>query len=197
MSCDVSKHPTKDARDDCGVSGPPLRNIPAMLSKRDIVKMVAEKCFHHASDLSRYGLARAIRGRSFHLFEPRLVLGDSIVIDHLFGTIWQLSGSHERITWVAAHEHARELRKTKFAGSSLWRLPTIEELASLIEFDKQEQGLHINVLFASEQRTCWSADRDPSVGAAWGVHFDNGTVTRGYPEHLGYARLVCSGTGVI
>jgi hypothetical protein len=166
-----------------------------MLSRQDVVDMIEKKGLHHASDLSPYGLARVVRGYSTHSFEPRLVLGDRIIIDHLFGITWQFSGSHERITWVAARKYAREMRLTKFAELAHWRLPTIEELASLIEFERQEQGLYIDARFAPEQRTCWSADSDPWAGAAWGVHFDNGTVTRGYPEHLGYARLVCSGIG--
>lgn len=166
-----------------------------MLSKRDVVEMIEERRFHHSSDLSQYGLASAVRGHSVHLFESQLVLGERIIIDRRFGIAWQLSGSPERITWHSALKYAQEMRQARFAGSSHWRLPSIEELASLIEFDKQAHGLYIDVQFGPEQRSCWSADCDPKVGAAWGVHFDNGTVTRGYPSHLGYARLVCSGIG--
>lgn len=154
--------------------------------------MIEERRFHHASDLSQYELASAVRGDSDHLFEQQLVLGQIIIIDYRFGIAWQHAGSPERVTWHSALKYAQEMSNARFSGFPHWRLPSIEELASLIEFDKQEHGLHIDVKFSPEQRSCWSADCDLQVGAAWGVHFDNGTVTRGYPEHLGYARLVCS-----
>jgi uncharacterized protein DUF1566 len=173
-----------------------LRSTSSALSKRDVSEMIKKRHLNHASDLSRYGLASAVRGHAVHSFETRMVLGDRVIIDHRYRITWQLSGSPGRVTWLSAREYARGMRRVQFAGLSRWRLPSIEELASLIEFDKQDHGLYIDVRFDPEQRSCWSADRDRSTDAVWGVHFDNGTVTRGYSEHLGYARLVCSGNNL-
>ncbi len=84
--------------------------------------------------------------------------GDA-VIDHATGLMWQKSGSEEYLTYEDALKYIITLDKERFAGYGDWRLPTIPELMSLIEPDKQTNDLYLNPIFDEKQWWCWSSDR--------------------------------------
>jgi hypothetical protein len=109
--------------------------------------------------------------------------GDGTITDEATGLMWQKSGSSRTRTWVRAQTYVRGLNKDVFAGYSDWRLPTIEELASLVEREKIN-GIHIDPLFDNRMKTCWSSDKgDPFGGHTrnppqiWIVNFATGRIT--------------------
>ena len=100
--------------------------------------------------------------------------GDGTVTDRTTGLIWEKMGSQRYITYEKAKEYVYELKKQKFAGHANWRLPTMDELWSLIEKEKQSSGFFIDSIFktpSSEWYWCWSSDKTSSE-ANWVVHFD-------------------------
>ena len=106
---------------------------------------------------------------------------DEIVMDHATGLMWQKSGSDTYMPYQEAQVYIKQLNKQKFAGYNDWRLPTIPELMSLLEPDKQSNDLYLNPIFDSTQTWCWSADRLPegeqgSSESAWIVDFNYGIV---------------------
>ncbi|MCP4374993.1 MAG: DUF1566 domain-containing protein, partial [bacterium] len=56
-----------------------------------------------------------------------------VIVDQATGLMWQQSGSEEELTYQQAKEYVQELNDREFAGHADWRLPTVEELLSLVE----------------------------------------------------------------
>jgi hypothetical protein len=104
---------------------------------------------------------------------------DGTVTDRATGLMWQKNGSPSRLNNRKAKEYINKLKKQRFAGYSDWRMPTIEELASLLA-RKSNKGVHIAPEFETHQFSCWSADKcrpltDYFVGY-WIVNFKQGQI---------------------
>ncbi len=113
---------------------------------------------------------------------------DGTVTDRATGLTWQKSGSSDWLTYKKAKEYVDNLNRDGFAGYTDWRLPTIEELCSLLEPEKKNDNLYIDPIFDKDQWWCWSSDRRVS-GGAWYVSFNFGGVLW-YVSDSGYVRAV-------
>jgi len=122
-----------------------------------------------------------------HNYEKKSIKGGNVVIDHATGLMWLQSGSKEYMQWNAANGWVRKLNTLKYAGYSDWRLPTIEEAASLLEPGKTN-ALHIDPIFDKEQWGIWSGDKHGSN--TWSVYFSLGNVRWRYKNR--YVRPVRS-----
>ena len=100
--------------------------------------------------------------------------GDGTVLDRRTGLMWQKSGSDDYMPYENAERYVQQLNQRRFAGYNDWRLPTIEELSSLMENKKMNRGLYIERVFDNKQRWCWSGDQKRSSGSRWVVDFSNG-----------------------
>ena len=105
--------------------------------------------------------------------------GDGTVTDQTTGLMWQKDGSLKGMTWADSKEYANKLNNDRFSGRSDWRLPTIEELASLLKSKKANGNLHIDPIFSEKQMFCWSADTfGPEM--AWYASFKAGMIRHIY-----------------
>ncbi len=118
--------------------------------------------------------------------------GNGTITDSVTGLVWEKSGSPYSMPFSESQDYIDGLNKKKFAGYDDWRLPTLEELASLLE-NKKVDGLYIDPLFDRKQKWCWTADTRAS-GGAWNVYFRYGYVDRRYLEYNRYVRGVRSRT---
>jgi hypothetical protein len=89
--------------------------------------------------------------------------GDGTITDSATGLMWEKGGSSSAVRYWSAKRYVSRLNKKKFLGYQDWRIPTTEELASLLERDRNKKGLHISSLFDSEQKVCWTSDTGPIV----------------------------------
>lgn len=99
--------------------------------------------------------------------------GDGSLTDLVTGLMWQKDGSGYTMEGIDAQSYIDNLNSRKFLGYHDWRLPTIEELVSIIEPEKSSKGLYINPMFSSEQDYCWSSDNLNS-NVIWSVYFKDG-----------------------
>jgi hypothetical protein len=89
--------------------------------------------------------------------------GDGTVTDGETNLVWQKDTAPERITWPEAQEYVEQLNAESFAGHNDWRLPTNEELLTLMLSRENKKRLFLDPIFGS-QRCFWSADtRDHHV----------------------------------
>ncbi len=109
-----------------------------------------------------------------HSYGLKLINGDQVVIDHATGLMWHQPGSEVNMELEEAEKWVRELNARGHAGYSDWRLPTVEEAASLLEPGKSN-GFYIDPVFSNMQEWIWTGDEYSSEGA-WGVYFGSGLV---------------------
>jgi len=109
-----------------------------------------------------------------HSYGLKLVNDDNVVIDHATGLMWHQPGSDEKMEWEEAKKWVRELNVRGHFGYNDWRLPTLEEAASLLE-PGETNGLYIDPVFSNYHEWIWTGDEYRSQGA-WGVHYGSGIV---------------------
>ncbi|WP_108945699.1 Lcl domain-containing protein [Shewanella halifaxensis] len=82
------------------------------------------------------------------------------------------SGTAQSMNWASALEHAQT---SGLAGYSDWRLPNIKELYSLVDFNRVEPSINLNVFPATTVEYTWSSS--PMIDFAqdaWFVNFKAG-----------------------
>ena len=117
---------------------------------------------------------------AFGSFENGLIDNhDGTVTDGATGLMWQKSGSLNFLNNMRAKEYIKQLNRKRFADYSGWRMPTVEELASLLKKGRIK-GIHLAPVFDNKQIRCWTIDEcDPSYAqysGAWIVDFKEGTI---------------------
>jgi serine/threonine-protein kinase len=115
---------------------------------------------------------------------------DHIVTDRSTGLTWQRAGSAYPITWTQARAYISHLNETGFHGRGSWRLPTVEELLSLLTQTPHGTDFCIEPVFDQTRKWIWSADRC-SYTSAWYANAEMGFVGRQDMSALFYARGVC------
>lgn len=93
------------------------------------------------------------------------------VSDLATGLMWQKLGSGESMNYESAKAYISDLNDQTFANYSNWRLPTIEELMSLLEPSKNSNRFYIDPVFYLGNSYFWSSDTCPSSIFAWYVNF--------------------------
>ena len=116
---------------------------------------------------------------------------DGTVTDLTTGLMWQQETPTNEMYWEDAIEYCENL---ELAGHKDWRLPTIEELISLIAFDRHNPA--IDTLFFPSTATHhlqWSSTKCAEyTEAAWLVGFYNGKVDSSHESFDYYVRAVRS-----
>lgn len=124
--------------------------------------------------------------------------GNGTLIDTHTGLMWKkclegqdgerCGGQAVRMEWDSAANLAQLTGSDKFAGYTGWRLPTLDELNSIVEQRCSEPAVNLDVFPRMPAVGVWSMNQVDSF--AWSMDFDKG---RAY-EHLKgagkYIRLV-------
>lgn len=160
-----------------------LRKQPAALSKTQVTAMLKQRNFFDNLDNKN--------GDFVNGFERKVVNGDAVIIDNATGLMWLQSGAPNHMNYGGALEWMKRLNEEGYAGYNDWRLPTLEEGASLLEPQMSSNGLYINPVFSSQQRWIWTSDIYQNDGR-WLVRFNTGDVYGRSVYDSNYVRLVRS-----
>lgn len=97
-----------------------------------------------------------------------------VVIDPTFKLMWQ---DRDKV-YIADYKGAKSYcEKLSYAGYSDWRLPTIKELQSIVDYSKHSPALNRAFKYYSADNTyCWSSTIDAMDSSnAWDIYFSNGS----------------------
>ena len=119
-----------------------------------------------------------VRGRFENDFEQRTIEGERVVIDHATGLMWQHATSGQ-MNQADASQYLATINRTAYAGFTDWRLPTVEEGASLIMAQQQNHGrsgFYMAAVFDASKHYFLTADRSGSRRNYWKVHCNYGNI---------------------
>jgi serine/threonine protein kinase len=105
------------------------------------------------------------------------------VLDQSTGLTWQQAGSPYPLSWKQAKTYIQDLNSAQSAGFDSWRLPTVDELISIVTRPSQGLDLCMEPIFDPSQKWLWSADKR-SFTAAWYLSMDLGFVS--WQDMTGY-----------
>ena len=98
--------------------------------------------------------------------------GDGTVTDQRTGLVWQQNTDSKKYNWQDALKYCENL---DLAGHTDWRLPTICELLSIVDYSRCDPA--IDPVFEADPYWYWSSSKnvgDPSY--AWYVSFYTGVI---------------------
>lgn len=118
-------------------------------------------------------------------------LDNETILDRETRLIWQAGGCGHPCTWYETDAYITRLNQNGFGGQNAWRLPTMEELVTLLRPVPRAHDWCMPPLFDTVQRHLWSADRRSFV-AAYYVDAELGFV--GWQDFSAphFVRAVCS-----
>ncbi|MGL1863596.1 MAG: DUF1566 domain-containing protein [Pseudodesulfovibrio sp.] len=118
--------------------------------------------------------------------------GDGTVRDQTTGLIWEKHGSRYPLTWERGQAHVDRLNKNQYGDRTDWRLPTIDELTTLITGATEPGDFCQQSVFDPLKARLWSCDTK-AFTAAWYVDAELGFVWWQDRTCRFFARAVCNG----
>jgi len=136
--------------------------------------------------LSRFGLNSLYRPQAYT--QNILESHDLTIYDRVTNLTWQKTGSRYLKTWKEALLYVEHLNSSRFANRDQWRLPTIEELLTLLN----EDPLHPDkALLTSNKQWLWSCDQHGN-NERWFLNLDMGYAASQDMDCRNFVRCVCS-----
>ena len=124
--------------------------------------------------------------------QPDFELQKNIVIDNGTKLVWQLELPTEKYDWEASRSYCNEL---SLAGNVDWRLPTLIELISIVDYSRQYPAIDISVFSSDNPETItWSSSPDAETdGKAWQVDWSTGRTVKNRTYDMYNVRCVRGG----
>lgn len=99
------------------------------------------------------------------LFRPKTycrphfsVLGQELALENNNGLYWQRRGAGFTLNWQQAHDYVEQLNELRWAERDTWRLPTVEEVNSIIGPPLHSETCSSWPLFDRTLHWLWTAD---------------------------------------
>ena len=116
--------------------------------------------------------------------------GDGTITDKITGLVWEKEGASSLYYWDA-QKRIENLNDRKLGGHGNWRIPTLEELCSLLDSTSNPKGYYTPSVFGNAQSPCWTSDIDELHRLAiftkirFSVDFSKGEISSFASEHSG------------
>lgn len=126
--------------------------------------------------------------RPYNYIRNQLTKSGKLVIDQSTNLIWQNDGSPYPLSWHGAEGYIRHLNKIRYAELAGWRLPTTDELMSLLDEPSNQPD---SAFFDSTKKWVWSCDLH-GKSERWFVNLDMGYASTQDKDCLNFIRAVNS-----
>lgn len=130
-------------------------------------------------------------------FIAKTIGGNDVVIDRATGLMWAADAAEKgcaynaTLTWVLGIQYANDL---DFAGFTDWRMPNINELVSIINYNTYNPTAYTDFFLNTTLDIYWSSTPVASILTfRWGVRFDTGFSNRTNSTFTCYLRCVRGG----
>jgi len=134
--------------------------------------------------------ARCVRGEEGWLSDNLVINNNGTVTNASTSLIWQ-KNTGGYMNWKDALEYCENLT---LAGSSDWRLPNINELQSLADYNKYNPVISEYYFSDTQSEPYWSSTTNAgSAGNAWTLFFNNGGIYYNNKTDNYYVRCVSGG----
>lgn len=111
------------------------------------------------------------------------VMGEQAILDRETGIVWEKSPGTSTFNWADSTIHCID---KNVGGRKGWRLPSVDELGSLVDTTNSSPSLPSNHPFLNVQLNIyWTATSGWDTSTAWWVRFTDGLVSGG-PKSGGY-----------
>lgn len=120
---------------------------------------------------------------------PHFQVRGDVVLDRRTGLMWSrenIAGDRSRKTWTEAKKAVQDCA---LGGYSDWRLPTIRELLSLVDYERYNPAIDTEV-FQCDAAWYWTSTPlvSSSGDCTWGVGFNCGGASWSIQGSLGFVR---------
>ncbi len=154
---------------------PPPHAPPKQTAAREAIRATALKTPPRPQP-SQFGLDALWRPRRYRDHRFTAEANGEILTDQASGLTWQRGGSDFTLDWHAAAAYIDHLNREGFGTRRNWRLPTIDELITLLRPNPQGSDHCLPPVFDQRPRRLWSCDRR-TFTSAWYVNLNLGFVS--------------------
>ena len=121
--------------------------------------------------------------------QPRFKVYETFVLDKLTGLYWTQNADvgSKKMDWAEALEYVIKFTPDTSEKSLYWRLPTINELESLVDCSQHIPALPVNHPFVNVRDVYWSSTTSFFDTAwAWALYFNKGATGVGFKKQKGF-----------
>jgi TPR repeat protein len=165
---------------------PLLRREYRSLDEGEIAEMLTAK--------NMFDAKRNSGGGGPHRYEVQNAAGLRLIFDRATNLVWTRQQNLVKMNLEKSIQWIESLNRVEYGGIRHWRLPTVEEAASLLKKNAGNGDGFLDAIFGEDVRVIWTGD-SLVKSESWVVDFQNGTIKSAKSKSRLITLMVSSDSG--